>query len=101
MKIVTQVFVLFAGASAVMAQSAGSFAATGNMIAPRAAHTATLLLNSKVLICGGANIGLGRGETVWATAELYDPSTGTFTATGNMTTARWLHTATLLPSGKS
>jgi len=71
----------------------GTWTTTGNMIA-RWNNTATLLPNGKVLITGGSFIG---GLT---SAELYDPATGLFTATGSMGTARANHTATLLPNGK-
>lgn len=79
----------------VSASTSYSFAplweTTGSMAAPRVDHTATLLPNGKVLIAGGISR---------ATAELYDPATGTFSATGSMATPRGLHTATLLPNGK-
>jgi len=60
----------------------------------RCDETATLLPNGKVLFAGGETSG-----GVTATAELYDPLAGTFTATGSMTVAREGHTATLLANG--
>jgi hypothetical protein len=76
----------------------GSFKKTGNMSFPRGGHTATLLINGKVLVAGGGN--QGGGGTGSASAEIYDPSTGAFTPTGSMTVARFRHTATMLQNGK-
>jgi hypothetical protein len=70
--------------------STGSFTATGNMTTARTGHSAILLPDGKVLIAGGGCPGLHGECTVrgsLAVAELYDPSTGTFSATGSMATA--------------
>ena len=75
---------------------AGSVAAIRSMSAQRAAHTATLLPNGKVLIAGGFVVNGGGLSSV----EIFDPTTKTFTSADNMTVARASHTATLLPSGK-
>jgi hypothetical protein len=79
---------------------AGLFAATGSPTSARRLHTATLLPSGKVLVVGGFPLPTTpTPNPVSASAELYDPASGTFTATGNMNVARFGHTATLLPSG--
>jgi hypothetical protein len=65
------------------------------MTKARSSHTATLLLSGKVLVVGGYGV-----SGPLANAEVYDPATGSFSATGGMTTARAIPTATLLLSGK-
>ncbi len=52
-----------------------------------------LLPSGLVLVAGGT----GGGSL--SSAELYNPATGSWSATGSMSTARQVHTATLLPSG--
>ena len=71
---------------------------TGMMTSPRTDHTATRLLNGKVLVVGGF---VNTMEDSTDSAELYDPTTGTWTSTSDaMSTPRVKHTATLLPNGK-
>jgi hypothetical protein len=78
----------------------GMFSATGNMTTARARGTATLLRTGKVLITGGDPFVPCGFSRIPGTAELYDPSTGTFTSTATMTfPSRTLANATLLNNG--
>jgi hypothetical protein len=77
----------------------GTFSATGSMTDARILHTATVLNDGKVLIAGGTRAGGGGGAAI-ASAELYDPTIGTFSPTGSMNTDRAQHTATLLTNGE-
>ena len=81
-----------------LAQSSGTFRATGNMTTPRFFHTATLLPNGKVLIVGGST-GCDATCRPVASAELYDPAIGTFTPAGSLTAA-YITGAVLLPDGR-
>ncbi|NNN06783.1 MAG: hypothetical protein HKL90_12865, partial [Elusimicrobia bacterium] len=58
-------------------------------------ETLTQLPDGRVLAAGGYN-----GAAAVATAALYDPLAGTWTATGSMSAARYQHTATLLFNGQ-
>src|SRR5437868_5478588 len=55
---------------------------SSTLIVERRAHTATRLSDGRVLIAGGENASGALNET-----ELYNPSSGTFSAAANMSTA--------------
>lgn len=65
----------------------------------RAFHTATLLPSGKVLAAGGVTGPYGQTVGL-ASAEIYDPISGNWSAVASMKTGRSGHTATLLPNGK-
>jgi N-acetylneuraminic acid mutarotase len=62
----------------------------------RGQFTATLLSDGRVLVAGGYDVNF----SALASAELYDPASGTWTATGSLAVARQGQTATLLSNGK-
>jgi hypothetical protein len=78
------------------------FTLTGPMTNARWSHTATLLLDGRVLVAGGFTDPTtnANAQPVLDTAEIYDPATGLWTAVGSMSTRRALHVAALLPDGR-
>src|SRR5260370_1128694 len=73
-----------------LAAGSGTWMLTGSLHVARAASTATLLHNGRVLVVGGGGPG----------GELYTPATGAWTTTGSLHTARYYPSATLLPNGQ-
>ncbi|MEY2609162.1 MAG: hypothetical protein QOH31_7059 [Verrucomicrobiota bacterium] len=79
--------------------STRSFAALpAPMNSPRSIFNTLLLPTGKALLVGGISDSTGTIAT--ATAELYDPTGGTFTSTGSMSSARAYFTANSLPNGQ-
>ena len=78
-------------------RTGGTIVATGQMAAARFHHAAVLLSTGRVLIVGG----IERNGVMQPSAELFDPATGNFTATGKpLAQHGWGVTATLLQNGK-
>lgn len=73
---------------------------TGSMNDMRGDHTATKLKNGMVLVTGGFVFYQREFYGKLATAELFNPHTGSWQRAGSMTVARVAHTATLLANGQ-
>jgi len=76
----------------------GTWTAAGSLANARENQTATLLLNGKVLVVGGAPDNLQFHSL--SSVEVYDPDAGSWTTNNPMSSARQIHTATLLPDGR-
>jgi N-acetylneuraminic acid mutarotase len=78
--------------------STGTWSSAHSLSVPRYGHTATLLPSGKVLVTGGCTSNTGCTDT--AVSEIYDPTTNSWSTTGNLNTSRHYHSAVLLQTGK-
>jgi N-acetylneuraminic acid mutarotase len=78
----------------------GTWNRTGNLPEPFGTDTVILMANGMVLIAGG-DVPRGGGAIGSAHAAVYDPTSGTWTLTASMTTARLQPAAVLLPDGRA
>jgi hypothetical protein len=80
----------------VLAAAPGSWTVTGSLMGPRVNGAAVLLPNNRVLLAGGFSN--ARFDVPNRSAEVYDPSSGTWTTTGMPLFPPEL--LTVLPNGK-
>ena len=91
--VITSLLLLFSISGQVRLAHALTWSrSAASMQQARQGHTATRLLDGRVLVTGG------RDDTgaFLASAEVYNPIKDTWTAVPNMKAARYFHTATLL-----
>ncbi len=70
----------FLASAEIYDPTTGIFTATGPMSDKRVYHTATLLADGRVLVAAG--VGQFADSAPLASAEIYDPRTGTFSPAG-------------------
>jgi hypothetical protein len=88
-------------AVSVTVTNGGSVSGMYNLNVARFDHTATLLLDGRVLVAGGYGTAIPPSNGALDSSEIYDPLQQTWTVTLQpLTTGRGDHTATLLASGK-
>ncbi len=78
----------------------GAWIQTGSMVTPRSGHDAVQLLDGRVLVVGGADRQNTQSGPELTSAELYDPVSGTWSATGSMLKPRYGLPPTLLLDGR-
>ena len=89
---------VLAGLCLVGVAGAASWSPAGNLTLARITAQASLLADGRVLVTGG---GTNVGNTYdTKLAELYDPSTNSWSSTGSTTNGRTDHTATRLADGR-
>jgi len=97
----------FASPSSVLASAelydpaTGGFTLINSLNVARGLATATALDDGTVLIAGGQVPSTGASSSTFpASAEIYDPKTGSFSISGSLIEPRFLQTATLLQNGQ-
>jgi hypothetical protein len=78
--------------------ASGTWSLTASMTAPRYLEAAIVLSDGRVLVSGGNTDTIPVGFL--SSAEIYDPTTGTWSATGDMITPRYWHRFILLANGE-
>jgi Galactose oxidase, central domain/Kelch motif len=94
------------GSAEIYDPASAAWTSVAPMLEARSGHSATLLADGRVLVAGGAEApsggfqGSGLAEASLASAELFDPVSGSWSAAMPMSVDRTGHTATLLPDGR-
>ena len=73
---------------------------TGNMATARDWLAVTRLADGRVLAAGGLDLNSTRANPVLMSSEIYDPATGLWSMSGDMSTKRWGFTITTLSNGR-
>ncbi len=76
-----------------------SWTATGPMVTPRNFGASVRLLDGRVLVAGGFTYE-NPVPKIWASTEIYDPVSNTWTAAADLAQARYTHVLVLLPDGQ-
>jgi len=104
MKRTNKLLIVFAAISISLAlaipAAAQTWSSAGNMAIARVEHRATFLTDGRVLVTGGFSPSSGNGGYNTMLAEIYDPTTNAWSATGSTVNGRVGHTATRLADGK-
>ncbi|HSN74672.1 MAG TPA: kelch repeat-containing protein [Anaerolineae bacterium] len=76
-----------------------TWTATGPMVTPRLDSASVRLPDGRVLVSGGFTYE-DPVPKIWASTEIYDPASNTWTAAANLAQARYTHALVLLPDGQ-